>query len=74
MNDKTCHYHPGATAVSFCFKYSRGLCIECLRCEDPEDDCKYRQGCMIWEMINLEILPHPASKVEDGVSPTDGLS
>lgn len=59
MSETRCHYHRDAVPVSYCFKYGRGLCIECLRCEDPESDCKYRQGCMIWEMIRMDILPHP---------------
>ena len=39
-------------------KYSRPLCDECAKCQDPGLYCKFRTGCLIWEFSK-----HPESRV-----------
>ncbi len=44
-----CANHPDKEANHFCAKYSRYLCDDCLKCQDPTLYCRYRTMCLIWE-------------------------
>ena len=44
-----CSNHPDREGVVYCEKYKRHLCRECIGCRQPENHCKFRPMCMIWE-------------------------
>ena len=48
-----CRYHPDRDGVLYCEKSEYGYCEECLAegviCTDPENYCKFRTHCIIWE-------------------------
>ncbi|MBN2061838.1 MAG: hypothetical protein JW882_15615 [Deltaproteobacteria bacterium] len=49
-----CRYHPDREAYITCQKMMVGYCRECFdeceACTDPCTYCKFRSGCIIWEM------------------------
>ncbi len=51
---ETCKFHPERPAQVSCQKMDIGYCEECLdncmACTDPCTYCKFRQGCIIWEL------------------------
>jgi hypothetical protein len=53
MSDR-CTKHPDRPAVVQCQKMDLGYCEECLdtcqACTEPTGYCKYRTGCVTWEM------------------------
>jgi len=46
----TCINHPNIETQTICMKYSKYLCDECIKCQDPELYCKFRSACTIWFM------------------------
>ncbi len=50
----TCRCHPDRTACVQCQTHEHGYCPECLdlckACTDPCLYCKFRPGCVIWEL------------------------
>mgnify|MGYP001126633531 CR=1 FL=1 len=65
--DHPCHNHPDAEAVVYCAKYNRYLCVDCIACYQPEQHCKHRQMCLIWEYVKHGIP-------EDLLGPDSGKS
>ena len=55
---ETCRYHPHRAASVVCQKMEFGYCQECLdrckACTDPCLYCKFRPGCVIWELCRQE--------------------
>ena len=53
-----CRYHPGREARVQCQKMEFWYCQECLdacrACTDPCLYCKFRPGCVIWELCRKE--------------------
>ena len=53
-----CRLHPGRAAVVECQKMEYWYCRECLdrcrACTDPCLYCKFRRGCVIWELCRKE--------------------
>jgi hypothetical protein len=53
VDKRHCRYHPERKSVLYCEKYEYGYCDECLEarlaCSDPEEYCKFRTHCIIWE-------------------------
>lgn len=47
----TCFRHPDRPGRSYCARYNRYLCEECLACQSPELYCKFRTMCMVWEEV-----------------------
>ncbi len=49
-----CRYHPDRESRVKCQKMDIGYCQECLdnceACTDPCGYCKFRWGCIIWEL------------------------
>ncbi len=54
-----CKNHPGRDAIAICQKHEVGFCRECCECFhfdsccdclDPRLYCKFRTGCVIWEV------------------------
>lgn len=54
----TCRFHPRRAACVQCQKHEHGYCQECLdacrACTDPCLYCKFRRGCVIWELCRKE--------------------
>ena len=54
----TCRFHPNRAASVQCQKHEHGYCQECLdlckACTDPCLYCKFRPGCVIWELCRKE--------------------
>jgi hypothetical protein len=48
-----CRFHPERNAVLYCEKYEYDYCEECVKntvlCTDPQQYCKFRTHCIIWE-------------------------
>jgi len=44
---ETCANHPETETPFVCAKYNTYMCVECLRCRDPEIYCKYRPSCPV---------------------------
>jgi hypothetical protein len=55
---ENCRFHPDRDACVVCQKMEFGYCQECLdlckACTDPCIYCKFRQGCVIWELCRKE--------------------
>ncbi|MGQ9631274.1 MAG: hypothetical protein ACUVXI_13340 [bacterium] len=49
-----CENHRDREATFVCQKYSVGYCQECCACPNPQTYCKFRSGCIIWEMCECE--------------------
>ena len=53
-----CRFHPERAAYVVCQKHEVGYCQECLdacrACTDPCLYCKFRPGCVIWELCRKE--------------------
>jgi len=53
-----CRHHPDRDACVVCQKREVSYCQECLdncrACTDPCIYCKFRQGCVIWELCRKE--------------------
>ena len=53
-----CRHHPDRDACVVCQKMEVAYCQECLdacrACTDPCLYCKFRQGCVIWELCRKE--------------------
>ena len=53
-----CLFHPDREAWVQCQKHELGYCRECLEacraCTDPCLYCKFRPGCVIWELCRKE--------------------
>jgi hypothetical protein len=47
-----CTNHPGKETAFRCEKDGTYLCDECLICPNPNIYCKFRTGCIIWELQN----------------------
>lgn len=59
METKTyCRFHPDREARIHCQKMDYYYCQECLdeckACTDPCVYCKFRPGCLIWELCRKE--------------------
>ena len=44
----TCVFHPEVETSYLCMKHEIYLCIDCLKCRDPDIYCKFRSSCAIW--------------------------
>jgi hypothetical protein len=55
---RTCRFHPHREACVECQKMEFWYCQECLdecrACTDPCLYCKFRPGCVIWELCRQE--------------------
>jgi hypothetical protein len=53
-----CRHHPDRDACVVCQKMEVSYCQECLdncrACTDPCLYCKFRPGCVIWELCRKE--------------------
>ncbi len=53
-----CRFHPDREARIHCQKMDYYYCDQCLEncqaCTDPCAYCKFRQGCVIWELCRKE--------------------
>ena len=53
-----CRHHPDRDACVLCQKMEVAYCQECLdnckACTDPCLYCKFRPGCVIWELCRKE--------------------
>jgi hypothetical protein len=57
-----CPRHPGCEARYRCEKYEVMMCERCMTCRSPKVHCKYRQQCLIWELLKEEIEKEEAEK------------
>jgi hypothetical protein len=67
----TCRFHPERQASVQCQKHELGYCQECLdacrACTDPCLYCKFRPGCVIWELCRKEAKKRCKEKEEAAV-------
>jgi hypothetical protein len=67
-----CRYHPDREARVVCQKMEIGYCQECLdnceACTDPCTYCKFRQGCIIWELCRKSEKKYRLEKAASGES------
>jgi len=42
-----CANHPETETPFGCTKYNVYMCVECVRCHDPELYCQYRSACFV---------------------------
>ncbi|MBU0985626.1 MAG: hypothetical protein KKH68_00100 [Proteobacteria bacterium] len=51
-----CVNHPDTETPFSCTKYNVYMCVECLKCRDPEIYCKFRTSCPVW-FIHKHMTP-----------------
>ncbi len=65
-----CRFHPGREAVVECQKMEFWYCQECLNecraCTAPCLYCKFRTGCVIWELCRKEARKRCQEEGEKG--------
>jgi hypothetical protein len=65
-----CRYHLNRDAKVVCQKMGIGYCQECLdnceACTDPCTYCKFRQGCIIWELCRKSEKRYRLEKAASG--------
>ncbi len=49
-----CPKHPDLPARFKCEKFEVRMCERCMECRSPELYCKFRQHCVIWELLEEE--------------------
>jgi hypothetical protein len=64
-----CRFHPERDSCVYCQKHELGYCQECLdacrACTDPCLYCKFRQGCVIWELCRKEAKKRCKENVDE---------
>ena len=68
-----CRFHPERAAYVVCQKHEVGYCQECLdacrACTDPCLYCKFRPGCVIWELSGRKLGSGPERRPGSKLSP-----